>query len=114
MQGVVVDGSVDLWVGRVFWRRLALDLNHLLSKPSICPVSSIFSTVLPTPPTIQGGLQHGYLMSPARDTLREEGGINIPFDADGSREYIPKLGISMNCGESDRTLDMVVIIRFQS
>ncbi|GIY85590.1 hypothetical protein CEXT_327991 [Caerostris extrusa] len=36
-----------LWVGRVFWRRLALDLNHLLSKPSICPVSSIFFTVHP-------------------------------------------------------------------
>ncbi|GIY60435.1 hypothetical protein CDAR_508011 [Caerostris darwini] len=39
-------GSVDLWLGRVFWRRLALDHNHLLSKPSICPVSSIFSTIL--------------------------------------------------------------------
>ncbi|GIZ05121.1 hypothetical protein CEXT_587181 [Caerostris extrusa] len=49
---------VDLWVGRVFWRRLALDLNHLLSKPSICPVSSIFSSILPSllPPSSKGAI----------------------------------------------------------
>ncbi|GIY85594.1 hypothetical protein CEXT_328011 [Caerostris extrusa] len=45
-------GCVGPVGGRVFWRRLALDLNHLLSKPSICPVSSIFSTVPPPPATL--------------------------------------------------------------
>ncbi|GIY60436.1 hypothetical protein CDAR_508021 [Caerostris darwini] len=91
-------GSVDLWVvvGRVYWRRLALDLNHLLSKA--VHLSSVIHILHAPPSFIQGGLWHGYLMSPARDTLREEGGINIPFDAGGSCEYIPQLGLSMNCG----------------